>query len=429
MHGVLSSVFWGILTLSILVFVHEAGHFLAARAFNIRVTEFFLGMPSRYKWSYTSKKRGTEIGVTPVLLGGYTRVCGMEGELSDSMADTLYYVTTHGRASVDDIAQALHKDEEEIFNNLVVLTDWASIEAFYDPEKGESPDDKNWPRVFQTVNRDENLLTNFDKEHSVFVHKESEPLDLNLSADEFYENEKSHTYVGKGFWNRFTVLFCGPLVNFIVGIVLIVTVLSGMGVDIPVNTNVIGGVQEGSVASQAGIKADDTILSVAGVETNDFEQIVKAAKEAINSGENFEVVGKHASGDEYTSVVDIKNKDVEYIGVSAKLEKVKMPIGKSFTYSFKYVEQVVKFATKLLVPTQAKQVLDSSSSVVGISVMASKAASQGLSDIMMFCASISMSLAVMNLLPIPPLDGGKIFIRSEERRVGKECRSRWSPYH
>ena len=207
MHGFLSSVFWGILTLSILVFVHEAGHFLAARAFNIRVTEFFLGMPSRFKWSYTSKKRGTEIGVTPVLLGGYTRVCGMEGELSDSMADTLYYVTTHGRASVDDIAQALDKDEEEIFNNLVILTDWTSIEAFYDPEKCESPNDKNWPRVFQTVNRDENLLTNFDKDHAEFVHNATDPVDLNMSADEFYEQEKSHTYVGKGFWKRFTVLF------------------------------------------------------------------------------------------------------------------------------------------------------------------------------------------------------------------------------
>ena len=50
--SILSPVFWGLVVLSLLVFVHEAGHYLAARAFGVRVTEFFLGMPFRYKLSY-----------------------------------------------------------------------------------------------------------------------------------------------------------------------------------------------------------------------------------------------------------------------------------------------------------------------------------------------------------------------------------------
>ena len=77
--SIVSPVFWGLVVLSLLVFVHEAGHYLAARAFGVRVTEFFLGMPFRYKLSYKSASHGTEIGVTPLLLGGYTRICGMEG--------------------------------------------------------------------------------------------------------------------------------------------------------------------------------------------------------------------------------------------------------------------------------------------------------------------------------------------------------------
>ena len=43
--GFISAVFWGVLVLSCLVFIHEGGHFLAARAFGMRVTEFFLGLP------------------------------------------------------------------------------------------------------------------------------------------------------------------------------------------------------------------------------------------------------------------------------------------------------------------------------------------------------------------------------------------------
>ena len=46
--SVLSSVFWGLLMLSVLVFLHEGGHFLAARACGVRVTEFYLGLPCRF---------------------------------------------------------------------------------------------------------------------------------------------------------------------------------------------------------------------------------------------------------------------------------------------------------------------------------------------------------------------------------------------
>ena len=67
--SVLSSVFWGLLMLSVLVFLHEGGHFLAARACGVRVTEFFLGLPCRFDIHYTSRRIGTKFGVTPLLLG------------------------------------------------------------------------------------------------------------------------------------------------------------------------------------------------------------------------------------------------------------------------------------------------------------------------------------------------------------------------
>ena len=56
------------------------------------------------------------------------------------------------------------------------------------------------------------------------------------------------------------------------------------------------------------------------------------------------------------------------------------------------------------------EVLDQSSSVVGIAVMTSEAASAGAYELAMVAAAVSMSLGFMNLLPIPPFDGGKILI-------------------
>ena len=64
-----------VFTIGFLVFIHEGGHYLAARAFGVRVTEFMLGLPGP---SIGFTKAGTRFGVTAVPLGGYAKVCGME---------------------------------------------------------------------------------------------------------------------------------------------------------------------------------------------------------------------------------------------------------------------------------------------------------------------------------------------------------------
>ena len=151
--NVLSVVFWGLLVLSLLVFIHEGGHFLAARAFGMRVTEFFLGMPSRFRLAFKSKRYGTEFGVTPILLGGYTRICGMEGEEDELLAPALACV------------QELGCDEERAYGLVATLADWGSIRPYYDPELGERVGQSTWPEAFETLARDDRLLTEYDRDH------------------------------------------------------------------------------------------------------------------------------------------------------------------------------------------------------------------------------------------------------------------------
>ena len=78
-----------------------------------------------------------------------------------------------------------------------------------------------------------------------------------------------------------------------------------------------------------------------------------------------------------------------------------------------------------------KQVSESVAGPIGIlGVLFPSASKAGFTSVVLLAAIISLALAIMNLLPIPGLDGGRwLTMRSEERRVGKECRSRWSPYH
>ncbi|MEM8559717.1 MAG: site-2 protease family protein, partial [Bacteroidota bacterium] len=76
-----SYVFWVVIALGILVFVHELGHFLAARAFGMRVDKFSIGFPPKL---FGKKVGDTEyvIGATP--LGGYVKIAGMIDESMDA---------------------------------------------------------------------------------------------------------------------------------------------------------------------------------------------------------------------------------------------------------------------------------------------------------------------------------------------------------
>ena len=75
---------------------------------------------------------------------------------------------------------------------------------------------------------------------------------------------------------------------------------------------------------------------------------------------------------------------------------------------------------RLLQPQHTMEILDQSSSIVGISVMSSQAAAAGPATFLTFAALISFSLGFMNLLPIPPLDGGKLVIEIIQKVAGRE---------
>ena len=75
MTTVLADIFWFIVTFSILVVLHEGGHFLVARAFGVYVHEFMIGLPGP-ALRFHGKK--TDYGITAVPLGGYVRISGME---------------------------------------------------------------------------------------------------------------------------------------------------------------------------------------------------------------------------------------------------------------------------------------------------------------------------------------------------------------
>lgn len=410
--GALSAVFWGVLLLSILVFVHEGGHYIAARAFGVRVTEFYLGMPCRFKWFHKSRSHGTEVGVTPILLGGYNRICGMEGEPDELLSPAFAIVQREGRVTAEALAGELGVDIDRAYALLICLSDMASIRPYYDPTLDEYPTQKEYPAAFETIARDANMLTEYDSDHDFLVAgytADAQPRPL-TDPDAALEHEVSHTYRGLSVPKRLVVLAAGPLVNLVLAFALTTSIFLITDYTVYVNKNVIGDVVEGSLAEQAGLLAGDTILSVGDTPTEDWEVVSDALGAYREAGEDF-TIAYERDGVEATAVIDMpEGEDVELIGVNAPVETFRLTLGEAMQAALDYTGLVLGTVVKLIMPQHTMEVLNQSSSIVGISVAASEAAASGAMDVIALMAAISMSLGFMNLLPIPPLDGGKILI-------------------
>ena len=396
-----------------------------ARAEGIRVTEFFLGMPCRYSLSWKSKKYGTRYGITPLFLGGYNKICGLAGDVPAETVKVLGYIESHGRADVKDIAEACGLDEDSTYDVLAILTDWATVEPYYNPELGEKPTQKNFPKAFQTVCRDSALRTEYDKgfDAESCVLEAGEPQDLGMPVQDFLEAERARTYQGKGFWKRFIVLFAGPSVNLIFGIFAIVIATMTIGVTAPVvNTTVLDTVQEGSPGAEAGILAGDEIVAIGGVPTDTWEAVLDETEKLKGTGEDFSITVLR-DGKEFDVTIPALNAG-DKVGISVLSEKEPLSFPAALAYSFEYIGSSAKAVSGLLIPTETAKVVSQSTSIVGITVVAGEAAEAGALEYLSLAAMVSVALGLANLLPVPPLDGGRIVVEALQKIRRKPFRSK-----
>jgi regulator of sigma E protease len=101
--------------------------------------------------------------------------------------------------------------------------------------------------------------------------------------------------------------------------------------------------------------------------------------------------------------------------VTATVEHVPVDLLEAIGRSFSFIVLVAQMIISLFNPATAGAILGQSSSIVGISVEASAAASMGFLPFITLAAALSISIGLMNLLPLPPLDGGKIVLETIQR--------------
>ncbi len=258
--------------------------------------------------------------------------------------------------------------------------------------------------------------------------------------------DKKGDYGAATFWGKTRILLAGVMVNWLVAIVLL-TGLAVVGlpkvlpnqVTVPSDTTLITKPVEISVimkdypADKAGLKTGDKVMRLAGQLTPTISRLTELTKKY--KGQNVMIVYDR-NGTEYSQQVDLRNSnDGNYLGVGLdQSELIKATwsapiVGVAATAQFTWLTiqgigdlfsnlfsgMVMQFSSNTSVRQRASSDLTSASNSVSgpigiLGMIFPAAVKAGPTQLMFLTAIVSISLAVMNILPIPALDGGRWFV-------------------
>ncbi len=386
-----STIFWGVLTFSILVVLHEGGHFLAARAFGVKVHEFMVGLPGpalRFK----SRRSGTVFGITAIPLGGYVRIAGMEpGPEDELLAPALKAATLAGRTDANRLAGDLGVEVERASSLLATLADWGALKAATD-------DEISYLAVLE-ADEDTDAVRLLDEARSVTYRALSKP-------------------------KRITVLSMGVLVNLFTALLVFTVVLGFWGYYTQSLT--LYEVQAESGAEEAGLRPGDRITSVGGTEVDDWFALTREVT-ALEPGDTTDVGFVRNGQPQQASVtVGASEQGTPVLGVVSDVEHVTPSFPEAAVESVRLTGMVFAAIGRFFSPDTFQESVEGARSIVGITVEVAEAARTGPLNYAWIVALLSLSLGVMNILPIPPLDGGKIAVELVEAIARRPLSRRFS---
>jgi membrane-associated protease RseP (regulator of RpoE activity) len=262
----------------------------------------------------------------------------------------------------------------------------------------------------------------------------------NLETDIAPEDEE-RTYRSKPYWRRLSVAVAGSTMHMIIAFVLLVTVFAGFGLrDAEADDWSIYAVTPDSAADDAGLEAGDRIASVDGREFGDFDAMSEYLR--AHPGEDVSLVVERGSETlTLTATLGAENPNtgekVGFLGVGPTFPTVREgPIasvresigeignmtsasvgglGKLFSKSgvTGYVDQVVNGGDGSDGPTTEQE--SRPSSVVGIVQVGNEVARDGWVNVVYLIAAFNVFIAIFNMLPVLPFDGGHVAIATYEK--------------
>ncbi|MCG7306107.1 RIP metalloprotease RseP [Staphylococcus warneri] len=372
-----------IIVFGVLVTVHEYGHMFFAKRAGIMCPEFAIGMGPKI-FSFRKDETLYTIRILPV--GGYVRMAG------DGLEEPPVEPGMNVKIKLNDKDQITH----------IILDDqhkFQQIEAI-EVKKCDFKDDLYIEGI-----------TSYDEERHHFNIAEKAYFVENGSLIQIAPKERQFTH--KKPLPKFLTLFAGPLFNFILAIVLFIGLAYYHGTP----TTTVGDLAKGYPAEKAGLKAGDKIEQIGNHKVKDYNDISnildknKSAKTTVK----VERDGKMKSIDiepKKTEIKQTKNKTETVYQIGFK-PKAKHTVFKPLVAG---VEQFFKAGTLIFTAVVGMIAsiftggfsLDMLNGPVGIYHNVDSVVKSGIINLITYTALLSVNLGIMNLLPIPALDGGRI---------------------
>lgn len=352
-------IIFTIVILGVIVFLHELGHFATAKYFGMPVSEFAIGMGPKI---FSVKKGETVYSIRILPLGGFVNIDGMQPENFD--------LERFKKEKTDEIIEELRN------------------------EKGLTEKD-------------------YEIESEEFVNEVSKRLDEDVEKElKKQENIEKNGFFAKSSFSRFVVLIAGVMMNFISALIALFVMLSITGVmPIKYTTPVVGEIQADSRAKDK-LRVNDRILAVNGENVSNWvemsEKVLKISQNYKDEDVSLKILRNDKEITENVKLTYNKEAKANLLGIQVLSQKTN--INERIKMSFVLFRDYFKLTldgVRMLVT--GKVAMKEMTGPVGLPKIIGQAYGQGgLFALLGIFILISINIGIMNLLPIPALDGGRL---------------------
>lgn len=412
------TLFYFLLAIAVLVAFHEYGHFFACRRLGVKVIRFSIGI-GKSIWSYRKNPEDTEFSIGLLPLGGYVK-----------MVDE-----REGSVSEEDLPHAFNRQSVAVrsaivfagpFANflLAVLLFWFVLML---GETGLKP-------ILGTVNSGTLAAeAGFQEGDEIIAINGVDTPTWNLAIAELVEQatDRQRLSIEVKSDRESNVLRTLEIPEAVIDQPNQLFERLGFQPWQPALPPVIDRVEPNSAAANVGLLPGDYLISADGIAIKDWQQWVNLVKSKPGQPINlkFQRETKELEVSITPAAVDSPKGKIGKIGAAVvvpenlqadlMVEYKLAPLpafARAWSKTFEYSALTVKMIGRLIVGQAS---VDNLSGPISIAQYAGKSASMGLAEFLRFLALISISLAVLNLLPIPVLDGGHLFFYAIEAIRGK----------
>lgn len=236
--------------------------------------------------------------------------------------------------------------------------------------------------------------------------------------------EEENSFKSKSIPARMLVILAGSLMNFLLPVILFSGIFMINGIEKPVDEPVLGTVITDKAADRAGLKVGDKILTINGKQINAWNDIIVSLQE--NGTKEVSLTAERNGAVQTFTMTPEFDEQLgrPLIGISPAFVSEKLGVADSIKMGFGYTKYIIFAMVDGLQKIITGKAPAEVAGPIGVAQMAGEVAEKGVLPLISFVAFLSINLGVINLLPLPALDGGHFVLLLLEGVRGKPLGSK-----